>query len=735
MQPVLGGFAAASLTAMASLALAQPRLPTQSLSSYGMPGMIDMPTATTMPDGTLAVTPFAMGQAQRVTLAFQALPRVTVSFRYARLDDVSYRHQRGVPLHDRSFDLQWQVFNEGRYLPAVAVGLRDFIGTGAYSGEYVVATRSFSPRMRATLGMGWGRLATHGAFDNPLGALHPGFRTRLPGFSGPGGQFEVTRFFRGPAALFAGAEYQATDRLTLLAEYSSDAYRLETRSVSTTDPVTGVTRTTLPRMQIRTPVNLGFRYQASRSAAISGYVIGGRNVGLAASFALNPAQPSHGGVRVTVPAPVSLRPAPPQGGEFGTSWATPAAVSNPRIRTALTQALATEGVRLDSVDLEARRVVLRITNQRHDVLPRAIGRTARIMTGALPPSVEDIVIIPMHGGIAGTAVTLRRSDLERHALDPDGAARLLARARLSDPLGFPGVARLWQPLPEGRTRFAWGIAPYVQTSLFDPAQALRADVGLRATQRYSFAENLSANMTLSQRLFGNISQSRLSTDTITDPRFTSRVRTGAFRYSSDRPTVDRMTLDYTLRPATNLFGRVTLGWLERMYAGVSTELLWSPPDSRLALGIELNRVAQRDWASILGTLPGRQFTTGHVSAYYDFGAGYFGQVDAGRYLAGDVGATFRLERVFGSGMRVGAYATLTNMPFDQFGEGSFDKGITLTIPMTALLGRPSTVAEPMVLQSLNRDGGARLHVPGRLYPTIQQSRQQVLRHGWGAILQ
>ena len=34
-----------------------------------------------------------------------------------------------------------------------------------------------------------------------------------------------------------------------------------------------------------------------------------------------------------------------------------------------------------------------------------------------------------------------------------------------------------------------------------------------------------------------------------------------------------------------------------------------------------------------------EVTTGHVSAYYEFGNGFVGQVDAGRYLAGDNGAT------------------------------------------------------------------------------------------------
>jgi hypothetical protein len=701
------GFLSVVCGALAAQASAQTRLPAQALSSYGMPGLIDMPTATSMPDGTLAFTVQAMNGTQRVTLAFQALPRVTLSLRYAAIDRVS-----GGRLFDRSFDLHWRVMDEGRFTPAIAVGLRDFIGTGAYSSEYIVASRTLTPRLRASLGIGWGRLATHGSFENPLAGIHSGFRTR-PGFSGEGGEVELNRFFRGPAAFFAGAEYQATDRLTILAEYSSDDYNRD-----------------LVREDYRTPLNLGFRYQMSRGRTVSGYLLHGSTIGLTASFALNPAQPSTGGVRVSAPLPVLRRDAPTDPGGFSTSWSERADAYGSRFIEVVGPVMATEGVRLDGVEFEARRAVVRVTNQRHEVLPRALGRTARILSHSLPPSVEEIVLIPMHDGVAGTAVTLRRSDLERYEHDPDGPERLLSGARFSDPLGFPGVGRLWQPLPQGRQRLEWSVGPYLAASLFDPTSPVRVDVGLRADLRFQFAENLSLNGRFLQRIAGNIEGNRFSDPTPGYPR----VRSHGYLYSSDRPTVDRLTADYTFRPAQNLFGRLTVGWLERMYAGVSTELLWSPPNSRLAFGVELNRVAQRDPEALLG-VNALRLNTGHVSAYYDFGRGYHAQVDVGQYLAGDRGATLRLERVFGSGLRVGAYATLTDMPFDVFGEGSFDKGITISIPLTTFLGVPSRNVSSADLQSLARDGGARLRVPGALYPTIQQSRSEALRRSWGAVLQ
>jgi hypothetical protein len=174
-----------------------------------------------------------------------------------------------------------------------------------------------------------------------------------------------------------------------------------------------------------------------------------------------------------------------------------------------------------------------------------------------------------------------------------------------------------------------------------------------------------------------------------------------------------------------------------MYAGVSAELLYKPVDSRLAFGAELNFVKPRAFDGGLdligyntasGTIP--KFN-GHVSAYYDFENGFHGQVDVGRYLAGDYGATIAVDREFRNGWKVGAYATFTDASSKAFGEGSFDKGIRLTIPLTWASGRPSQTTSTMVLQSLTRDGGAKLDVDGRLYEKVRGYHRPAMSETWG----
>ena len=122
---------------------------------------------------------------------------------------------------------------------------------------------------------------------------------------------------------------------------------------------------------------------------------------------------------------------------------------------------------------------------------------------------------------------------------------------------------------------------------------------------------------------------------------------------------------------------------------------------------------------------------GHVSAYYEFPQGFTAQLDVGKYLAGDKGATLSVTREFANGWRVGAFATKTDLSAEEFGEGSFDKGVTLSIPLGWASGQPSRERVQTTLRSLSRDGGAQLNVNGRLYDRVRDSHSVKLYEGWG----
>ncbi|WP_319825138.1 YjbH domain-containing protein [Thalassovita sp.] len=669
-------------------------------NTYGYPGLIDMPSGLSRPDGELSFSSSHFQNQTRNTLTFQISPRLSGSFRYALLYDVS--PNVGGPVSDyrfdRSFSVHYRLLDEDQRRPAVAIGLNDFLGTGMYSSEYVVATKTIAPNLRITGGIGWGRLAGIGSFKNPLSILSDSFDTRPGRGSDNGGIVRTNNWFRGDAALFGGVEWQATDKLRLLAEYSSDAYPNEDGTA----------------FDRKSPLNFGLSYAYRPHVVFGLNYLYGSEIGATVTVGLNPLNPPAGAGQDKAPVPVV-----PRADLAKLGW-TPDML-NPNIQAGrLHSALQSEGIRLHGIEVGHRSVTLEIENERYATMPQAVGRTARHLTGLMPPEVDSFVIIPVSAGMRGAAISLRRADMERLEFDADAAWRSYARAQ------FETVQDGLSPLTGRYPHFDWGFKPYFTPSFFDPDDPVRVDFGLELAAKYEPAPGLVFRGTLRKKLFGNLDESdRTSTSVL------PHVRSDFNIYERDGdPALTELTGAYYFKPGKDLYGRVTAGYLEPMYGGLSTELLWKPNNGNFALGLEVNYVKQRDFDQMLG-FQDYEVATGHVSAYWDLGRGYYTQVDAGRYLAGDWGATFALDREFRNGWKVGFFATFTDVSFDDFGEGSFDKGLKVTIPLNWVSGQPSTQQYSTVIRPVTRDGGARLNVAGRLYEQTRGLQQSDLRDGWG----
>ena len=73
-----------------------------------------------------------------------------------------------------------------------------------------------------------------------------------------------------------------------------------------------------------------------------------------------------------------------------------------------------------------------------------------------------------------------------------------------------------------------------------------------------------------------------------------------------------------------------------------------------------------------------------------------------------MGATFELRRTCRNGWQVGVWASLTDVPFEDFGEGSFDKGFYFQIPLDGVFGGRSRGKFSTRMRPIQRDGGQRL---------------------------
>ncbi len=668
----------------------------QSVSTYGTPGLLEIPTAEMFDDGALVFTAAGLRNSGRGTMTFQMLPWVHGSFRYAVIDRLD---GPDTTRYDRSFDIHFRLREESRHSPAIVMGLRDFGGTGVYAAEYFVATKTIQDRLKLTGGIGWGRIAGRGAFSNPLGVFGSRFDTRPPPNSnGQGGELEFGNWFRGDAALFGGASWQYNDRLTFLAEYSPDLYSQEAVNDS---------------FRVRSPINVGVQYRFDNGTQLTTSFLYGSTLGLTLSYFVDPRKSVAPGGQGAAPPPLQPR---------SQTAAATADRATGDIRSRMQAALAQEGLRLVYLSETGDTVQVGVENTTYGQAAQALGRTARVLANEEPAQTEHFDIALMSNGVPLSAVRVNRDDLYELEHDPDNAWRSFARAEVSDtlPLVQGGI------LTDAYPHFSYRFGPYLNFSFFDPDDPLRYEVGAALGLDYT----LSPGFTLSTGLRLPILSTLDDSTRVSDSPLPHVRSDWAIYARESNLRIEHMTGEYLWRPGTNLYARTTLGYLETMFGGLSAELLWYPTNSRLALGAEANYAVQRDFDVLFG-FQDYSVATGHVSAYYDLPGEYHAQVDVGRYLAGDYGATFTLDREFNNGFKVGAFFTLTNVSSEEFGEGSFDKGIRLEIPVSWLTGRPSRNKIAQTIRPVLRDGGARLHVRNRLYGVTREARAQDLSRGWG----
>lgn len=687
-------------------AVAQDTLPPEpELNFYGLPGLVDMPTATMMPDGEVAVTVSTFAGMTRGTLTFQVTPWLMGSFRYSGIQN--WDANGFDTYYDRSFDLRMLLLSETAWRPELAIGVQDFIGTGLYSAEYIVATKTMAQnRLSLTAGLGWGRFGSYGAFGKT------GSRTDLTSEEvGEGGTVNTGTFFRGDVAGFAGLAYRPIERLTLKAEYSSDDYTIE-------DGELGIFDRSIP-------LSFGVEYQVNRDLRLGAYALYGTEVGASLQFTFNPDRPLVPGGADPAPPPVLVRPDRATAPEFYTTNWVQSEETVDEVRVSVVGALQALGMDLEALELTATTATLYLRNTGYQATPQAIGRTARIMSRTLPSSIDTFTIVQTAEGVVLPSYTFSRSDVETLVRDPAGAEQMLARAVVDtnpdtpEPGSYP---------PGVYPRFIWDIGPYFRYSLFDPDNPFRWEVGITVGAEYNPAPGWVFAGRVGKAVYSTLDDSTREPNSQLPP-----VRSNFALYDEQGdPGIRNLYGAYYFKAGNQTYGRVTAGYLERMFAGVSGEALWAPHNSRLALGAELNYVQQRDYDGGFGTLD-YDVVTGHASLYWRFDDDFFAQIDAGRYLAGDYGSTVSLERVFANGWRLGAFATFTDVSADEFGEGSFDKGITMTIPLGWMLNRSTRLAEAITIRPLQRDGGAILEVPQRLYPLVEDSSRYRLEEQWGRI--
>ena len=658
----------------------------ESKNNFGLPGYVDLPSAKRLPDGELVVTQQLHEDLARIGLTFQALPYLGLSFRYSGHGSDGYEAYKRVN-HDRSFDAHLTVIKEGKYRPAISIGLRDFIGTGWYSSEYIAATKTFE-KLEMTAGLGFGRLAGRNKLENPFKFLHSGFENRGIRGIGVGGTFGTIGWFQGDASVYGGFSYALNDKLKFAAEYNPDSMTRENY------------------IPVNSNLNYSIEYKINKFFSVSAQYLHGSRSSITGSVSINPKRPPYY-------AGKELAPVPMRRSKFSS---TPQITNEKAIR----KVLEYDKFNIISLHEDNDQIILNITNTKFRSYSQSLGRITSTVQRFASDQIKYLIVVFVHDGLQTASYKI---DLKRAALEQKNPSQTASFTQIKMPPEMKKRKTAFQK----ENRLSWGLGPYVTHRLFNPDLPFSAETGAELEVDFRFLPNLSLSGSIRKSLLTNLTDNQRRSNSVL-PRVHSDWP--LYDFAGQDGHVHSLKVTYLENLGADFFFRIHAGLLEPHFGGVGSELLYKPNNSPLAFGLDINKVKKRDY-DMLFNFREYEETVGHFSFYYDAGGILNIEMNAGKYLAGDWGLTTNVSRLFGNGWEVGGYATFTDVPFEVFGEGSFDKGIYVNIPLDWILGTPDKSRRHLGIRPITRDGGAHLASSRTLYKQIKYSQNSFIRRELG----
>lgn len=607
---------------------------------------MEIPTARVLDDGE-----FRIGAAQAwpyrwFTGAMGVFPGLEFSGRLTEIRNIASGLGEDYGANkDKAFDLKYQLFAETKYYPALALGLHDFHGTKQFTSQYLVLSRQYYP-LDFTLGLGRGRL--HGPISAPLS---------------------------DEFGLFGGIEWALSERLHLMAEYNPIEYEQDKQSVRGVPAGADSPVNIGLRFKPTPGLNLGLSYQRGQTLGVMVHI----QTTLGERMLPQRADPPH-------QVPVDQRPFKER---------------DPKEMVARIHATIKEdGFRDVSVYTDGQNLIAEFQNTQYLSNQKAAGRVFRILLFHAPQETKELSIILKERNLPLLKITVQPEHLEKYLFGdmPDETFAKLAR------IETPGRTPQKDPDQSVRKKdrslnYDYGIKPDMETYLNDPSGFFKGRLGVKPFINVNVWPGARVQARYDIPLYSSIASSN---EPVQDA-----VKSDSWKYLDRNYSFDLLMFDQVVRLSDRDFGRVSVGYFDKMYAGVAAELLRFGGDGRWAVGLEGEWVKKREIRSQFGLMDFEKHTLLANFYYYFQNQHLVFNAKYGRFLAGDVGWRFDVSREYATGAILGLYYSVTDTnDFSEYNRDYHDKGIYLKLPIRIFLTHDSPLSYNYAISPWTRDVGA-----------------------------
>lgn len=679
-----------------------------SYSNYGTLGLIQLPNARFFEEGTLGFSWSHNDPYLRGSILAYPFDWMEVSYQYTDINNALYsdvaEFSGNQSLKDKGLDLKLRLLQESQLLPQLALGIRDFGGTGLFASEFLVASKKIR-NIDFTLGMGWGIL-NNNSIKNPFGYLNERFYDRqardLEATAG-GGAVNANTLFTGRAGIFGGIELfiPKSDGLRFKLEFDATNYEIEGR-----EPVTQDSK-----------VNFGLVKPLSRNFFIKLAYVRGNTVNFGFSYKIHAGKSKNARKKFDPHIPVKdseiVRKVTAKSDLF-------------TYRAALTNLLDRDyTLKLANIDDGEFHVAYQ--QNKYSNYGIAAVRILRTLDEVAPDSIDRFKVTNLNGELGLNSISVSRKNFKNNLQRK--TPQLLLKDSIIESYTLNKNDFKYQPRAL-YPAFHYNIEPDLVSQIGGPDGFFFGTIRLNFDSELMLNKDLSLQAKFSYGIIEDFDDITLASDSIIP-----HVRTDIVDYlqQGDEFTIDRLQFNSFANPYKDIYTKFSAGIFERMFGGYGGEFLYRPFDRNYGIGLEAWRVRQRDYKQNL-KFKDYETSSGHLTFYFrEPNSGVLIKLKGGKYLAGDSGYTFDISRRFETGLNVGAFFSRTDISREEFGEGGFDKGLYFTIPLDFFSTKYVSRSFAWGIRPVTRDGAAQLTHALPLWGVTDQGSYWSITHAWKGI--
>ena len=551
---------------------------------------------------------------------------------------------------DKALDIKYQFLEEGKYGPAVSLGIMDSQGTRLYASQYIAASKQIYP-FDFTLGFGNGRFG-----KRPIISDSQGFQAEI---------FTDTRTWFKDSQFFWGIQCAPSEKFSLMMEYSPIRYEIQTQ-----DPAQPKYFKEAPPSKF----NYGLRLKPWSWTDIILSYQRGDTLGLNLSVAFDIGQPL---------MPI-YDPPYKESKEDKTS----------PLHKRLVRALHESGFSNIGIDNQEKDLWISAQNDTYFYSTRAIGVILKIVDDIAPLTIQQVKIVLTNNLIPVVQFITTRLDIKemyREKLTPN---EFLFLSKINtDVVNAPNTDL------EHRRYFNYGFAPAFRMFLNDPSGYFKYRLGISSWGSYSPWKGGS--------FIAGLEGFPINTVSTSNTPSSEPVRSDLVSYQQKSVFLGRLMYNHILKTDHNIYGKIAAGLLEIEYAGLDGEVAMPLHDGRFMMGLSGSTVKKRspDNAFQLSSSYPKTYTTAFVNTRLNIPEYEMAfDVKTGRFLAGDVGARLTIFKYIKGVTLAGWYSwTNTSIFTDSFNRGYHDKGVMLIFPLRLFKGSDSKTTYSYALSPWTRD--------------------------------